>query len=121
MTEEKKLLVLISRGVSDRTQAANQSRAFTFLKAKNTPYIEIDGNDPELREIRNELFEISGIRGNYPQFFVAFKDGSTKFLGDFEKLELLNDNSALPEDVLENHPEIETWDSVLGNVVSSFS
>jgi|JI9StandDraft_1071089.scaffolds.fasta_scaffold2257188_1 hypothetical protein len=51
MTEEKKLLVLISRGVSDRTQAANQSRAFTFLKAKNTPYIEIDGNDPELREM----------------------------------------------------------------------
>lgn len=52
---------------------------------------------------------------------MAFKDGSTTYLGDFEKLELLNDNSALSEDVLANHPEIETWDGVLGNVVSSFS
>lgn len=70
---------------------------------------------------RNELFEISGIRGNYPQFFVAFKDGSTKFLGDYHKIVLLNDNSGLPDDFLASHPEIETWESVLGNVVSSFS
>ena len=49
--EQKKLLVLISRGVSDRTQAANQSRALTLLKAKNTPYIEVDGMDPELKEM----------------------------------------------------------------------
>ena len=51
MAEEKKLLVLISRGVSNRTQAANQLRTFTILKAKNTPYIEVDGNDPELRDM----------------------------------------------------------------------
>ena len=51
MSEQKKLLVLISRGVSDRTQATNQERAFTLLKAKQTPYIEVDGMDPELKEM----------------------------------------------------------------------
>lgn len=49
--DEKKLLVLISHGVSDRTQATNQSRALTLLKAKNCPYIEVDGMDPELKEM----------------------------------------------------------------------
>lgn len=51
MSEQKKLLVLISRGVSDRTQATNQERAFTLLRAKQTPYIEVDGMDPELKEM----------------------------------------------------------------------
>jgi len=121
MSEQKKLLVLISRGVSDRTQAANQSRALTLLRAKNTPYLEVDGNDPEMKEIRDELFQISNLRGNYPQFFLAFPDGSTTFLGDWEKVEAINDSSDLPEDILENNPNIETWEKVFGNVVSSFS
>lgn len=90
------------------------------MKAKNTPYIEVDGMDSELKEIRNELFQISNMRGNYPQFFLAFPDGSTTFLGNWEKIEAINDSSDLPKDILENNPDIETWDKVFGNVVSTF-
>lgn len=121
MSEQKKLLILISKGVSDRTQATNQSRTLTLLQAKRTPYIAVDGMDPNMKEIRNELFDISGIRGNYPQFFFAYPDGSTTYLGDFDKLEAINESSHIPKEVLDDHPGIETWDRVFSNVVSSFS
>jgi hypothetical protein len=42
-SEQKKLLVLISKGVSDRTQATNQARALQLLKAKKAPYIKVMG------------------------------------------------------------------------------
>lgn len=76
---------------------------------------------PHSTSSRNELFSISGIRGNYPQFFLAYPDGSTTFLGNWEKIEAINDNSDLPDSVLEQHPEIETWNKVFGNVVSTFT
>lgn len=43
----------------------------------------LDGVDPELRDRRNELFELSGLRGQYPQFFLV-SDDSTVFWGDWE-------------------------------------
>jgi hypothetical protein len=51
MSEQKKLLVLISKGVSDRTQATNQSRALQLLKAKKTRYIEVDGMNPSYKDM----------------------------------------------------------------------
>lgn len=119
-SEEKKLVVLISNGVSDRTQATNQDRTLTLLKAKKTPHVTIDGMNPDQRDIRNELFEVSGMRGNYPQLFFVFRDGSTTFLGGWEKIETINDASDLPADVLQGNPEIETWTSVFGGVVEKF-
>lgn len=50
MSEPKRLIVLVSKGVSDRSQAANQSRAMTLLKAKRTPFVEVDGMDLNQRE-----------------------------------------------------------------------
>jgi len=32
----------------------------------------VDGANEENRELRNELFAISGKRGLYPQFFIAY-------------------------------------------------
>lgn len=68
---------------------------------------------------RNELFGISGIRGNYPQFFFLHQDGTTTFLGGWERIEMLNDS--LPDEILKAHPDIETWDTVFKDVVDSFS
>mmetsp|Transcript_24426 Transcript_24426/g.56921 ORF Transcript_24426/g.56921 Transcript_24426/m.56921 type:complete len:121 (-) Transcript_24426:148-510(-) len=120
MSEKKKLIVLISEGVSDRVQATNQSRALTMLNSKGVPFETIDGMDPNQRERRNELFGISGIRANYPQFFFQMEDGTTSFIGDWEKIEGINENSHLPDDILEANPTIETWDKVFSNVVASF-
>jgi hypothetical protein len=51
MSEQKKLLVLVSKGVSDRTQATNQARALQLFKAKKTPYIEVNGMDPDFKDM----------------------------------------------------------------------
>ena len=48
--DRKVLVVLVSNGVSDLTQASNQRKARTILKAKNTPHVEVDGMSPEHRE-----------------------------------------------------------------------
>jgi hypothetical protein len=69
---------------------------------------------------RDKLFAISSIRGGYPQFFFAYPDGTTTFLGGWEKIGAINDYSDIPKDVLDHNPGIETWDKVFGDVVQSF-
>ena len=64
---------------------------------------------------RNKLFEISGIRANYPQFFLVNEDEAMpRFLGDWETIEAVNDASSLPDEILEANPSIMTWENVLG-------
>ena len=65
---------------------------------------------------RNELFQISGIRGRYPQFFVVSEHGKITFLGDWDKLEAINDASSLPDDIIEANPQIVTWDRLFGDI-----
>lgn len=92
----KHLVVLISEGNFNYTQAANQTNALHFLNDLSLSYRTIDGMDPSQREKRNQLFDISGIRGNYPQIFLC-KDNTEgegsleyQFLGDYEWLESCN-------------------------------
>lgn len=59
------------------------------------------------------LFEISGMRGVYPQFFLLTGEDRVDFLGDWEAVEAMNDASGLPDHILKHHPEIMTWDRVL--------
>ncbi|KAL7541065.1 hypothetical protein ACHAXR_010600, partial [Thalassiosira sp. AJA248-18] len=88
--------------------------------SRKVPHTIVDGNDPEQRETRNKFFEISGVRGNYPQFFFAFEDGTINFMGNFERIDNLNETKDLPAELLEQHPELETWDKVFGSVVQEF-
>lgn len=118
--EPKKLIALISRGCHDRTQSSNQSNALSWLSIRGVPHVIVDGMDPEQRPVRNELFGISGIRANYPQFFFQNAEGVISFLGSFDRIEMLNETSGLPPEVLVQHPELETWDKVFGSVVDSF-
>ena len=63
---------------------------------------------------REELFRISGIRGNYPQIFVHDSEASTTtYLGDYQRLEDINEDSRLPETIIGAHPLIMTWDRIL--------
>lgn len=68
-----------------------------------------------LHRRRNELFSTSGIRANYPQFFLVDEDQTISFLGDYEKINAVNDASSLPEEVLDANPSIMTWDKVMGS------
>jgi len=66
---------------------------------------------------RNDLFRISGTRGQYPLFFRTHttSDGFDKvdYLGDWDFLEGVNNASSLPSEVLEANPNIITWDKIL--------
>jgi len=58
---------------------------------------QIDGADPVNKDLRNELFGISNLRGVYPQVFLTNKADSTVFVGDFAKISSLVENNDLPE------------------------
>lgn len=119
--EQKKLICLISKGCHDRTQSTNQSVALGWFDSRHLPYTIVDGMDPSQRQTRNELFLISGVRGHYPQFFFQYQNGTIQYVGNFNKLERLNESSNLPSEVLSRHLEIETWEKIFGSVVASFS
>jgi hypothetical protein len=92
----KNILVLVSNGsVGGRgQQVARQEKAMTLLKAKGIDPEIVDGSDPEQRERRNELFEISQTRGKYPLFFIlddSKNPTTTTYLGDFDDIEYMND------------------------------
>jgi hypothetical protein len=103
------LICLVSLGCHDRIQSSNQNRSLSWLTTKGVPFVIVDGNDVTSRDIRDELFELSGIRGNYPQFFIERHNGQIEYFGNFDRLETLNETSSLPPEVLAMHPELETW------------
>lgn len=119
--EQKKLICLISKGCHDRLQTTNQDKALAWFNSRQLPYTVVDGMNPDQRQKRNELFDVSGVRGNYPQFFFEYQNGSIQYLGNFNKLERLNESSNLPPEVLQRHLEIETWDKIFGSVVATFT
>ncbi|KAG7358495.1 MULE transposase domain containing protein [Nitzschia inconspicua] len=93
-----KLIVLMSKSSGILSQRTNQDRAFAMLKGKfqMDDMETVDGSDPANKDLRNQLFDTSGIRGNYPQFFLKSADGSaTSFLGDFEWIENANETGSL--------------------------
>ena len=119
----KRLICLLSNGVADRTQAHRQLQALNILQVRQTPHEVVDGMDPAQRHIRDELFRISGVRGNYPQFFVERQvdNGyggtirSVEFWGNYDTFENLNEVDSLPPHLLLANPEVETWDNVFGD------
>jgi len=91
----KRLIVLISKGVHDYKQSANQSHALDLLSDLSVPYSIVDGMDASQREERDRLFAVSGIRGNYPQIFTTTDaSGRHTFLGGYDWL-----NSQTVEDL----------------------
>ena len=124
--EKRSVLALVSEGVVDRVQSSNQRRALFLLDARGVPYEKVDGMDPEQREVRDGLFELAGFGGGaagngravcYPQFFFVGEHGTISYVGDFDRLLSLNDASDIPKEILEDHPDLETWERVFVNLV----
>lgn len=80
-SSEARLTVLISKGVHDVSQATNQKDCLDLLTDLSIPYTIIDGMNPCEKEKRDALFEISGIRGNYPQIFTPASSDACFYLG----------------------------------------
>jgi hypothetical protein len=81
-------------------QKMAQDRALTILKGMKIgpDQLEtIDGAIPENKERRNELFDISGVRGKYPQFFLADANEKITYMADWEAFESMHDRKSLSE------------------------
>ncbi|GMI31347.1 hypothetical protein TrCOL_g8478 [Triparma columacea] len=107
-----------STGGSTAAQAGNTTRCRDLFAAKKLSYLEVDGSNPTEKEVRDKLFGISGVRGNYPQIFKC-KGGDiecAEFIGCWDKIEELNELNELPAEVMEAHPEIVTLDNLLSDV-----
>mmetsp|Transcript_4622 Transcript_4622/g.11870 ORF Transcript_4622/g.11870 Transcript_4622/m.11870 type:complete len:597 (-) Transcript_4622:1561-3351(-) len=90
------LLVLVSSLFGTTTQARNQKRALTMIEACGVQPEVLDAADPANTLVRDELCDISGIRGIYPQFFLVQGD-RTSFFADFEEMEHMNEEGTLAE------------------------
>lgn len=55
-----------------------------LLSSYKFDYIKIDGSVPEEKELRDKLFEVSGMKGKYPQCFLVMEDKSYKFIGTWD-------------------------------------
>lgn len=91
----KSFVVLMSTYGSNIQQKTNQDRLKTILASNGVVALEIDASHPDNKELRNELFTLSGIRGNFPQVFVEDGDFNYTFVGGFDDLEALNDAGTL--------------------------
>ena len=98
-TTDAPILILISSQSFDREVGVRQERAYTLLSSKNIKYATIDGADPANKDIRSELFAISGLRVVYPQFFKVRSDGTAKFWGDWDRFEQENDAGTLVKEL----------------------
>jgi hypothetical protein len=143
--KQKNARILMLMSTFGRSQLMHQERAMMLFESMGIPYETIDGSAPNRKDERNALFQLSGLRGIYPQFFLVQQqggadtdvadagaetttgdnhdddDGSNAVLsviGNYDAIEGINEASSLPTDVLLNNPEILTWDRLMGKTKS---
>jgi hypothetical protein len=95
VSKGKRLLVLLSNTPTTRLQQANQERSLVLLQAQRIEHEVVDGSDPKFAGRRNRLFQKSGLRGHYPQFYVLDGSKEARYVGTFETLQDLNDRGSL--------------------------
>jgi hypothetical protein len=91
----KRLVVLVSNSTVDPKEQADQRRALVLLEAVGIYPEKLDGGDPGQAERRNKLFEVSGVKASYPQFFVVDDDETPQFIGQYEDIRAMADEDKL--------------------------
>ena len=95
----KNVLILTTSYGSNELTVVAQRKLIGAFTAKRVVFNELDGAQAENKERRNELFGLSGIRGQYPQVFIIDNDTNhTEFVGDAEKIDSLLDCDDLPSE-----------------------
>jgi hypothetical protein len=88
-----------------------------ILTGHGINWVEVDGSDMAQRERRNQLFGISGKKGLYPQVFIKEAGGSTKFIGDFQMVQDMNECSQLPAETIAANPEMPVFEKSFKMVI----
>ena len=89
---------------SSKEQEYHTRLLTSLLDAKKLKREYVDGAQSEYHVRRNQLFQISGIRGKYPQLFATSDDSSDiVFLGCYDKIQEMNELSDVPIELLEKN------------------
>ena len=116
------ILMLRSVESGNRAQKQHQERAVQMFTALDIPHEILDCALPENKEERDKLFQVSGVRGNYPQFFTCTKEYSDDekwsrpnyaYVGQYYNMQQINENSAMDPSLL-MHFDM-TWDKLMGS------
>lgn len=116
--DESSVILLYTSMPANSVIGGNQRFVRQAFLGKNIKLEEIDGMSPESKEARDALFAVSNLRGKYPQVFTKV-NGETTFIGDFDKINELNDCETLPAEILQSHPHIETFSKVFERFLPS--
>ena len=81
------VLVLYSSIASDQVVIIGQRRLETLMLSFRFDFTQIDGSEPQWRELRDKLFEVSKQRGKYPQVFIKTED-EYEFIGLWEQVSM---------------------------------
>ncbi|KAJ0401900.1 hypothetical protein P43SY_003517 [Pythium insidiosum] len=112
----KECVVLTSSMVSIADQKAQIEKTKHILDGNRIIYTEIDCSMEDNRATRDRYFELSGVRGNYPQVFLQSEDGQDiKYLGSFAEIEQLNEMCDIPQEILDAN-KIQTLKTVFQDV-----
>jgi len=111
---EEFLLVLVSSLLESSGQMKNQKRALMILEACGVQPEVLDAADPANDIVREELFEMSGIRGVFPQFFLVQGD-QTSFFANFTELDNMNEEGILEEWLNMEFPSVKKPVNVTAN------
>lgn len=103
----REFLMLLSTQSGSNQQVSDCKTSKQILKSIGVEPIIVDGADPQSKKQRDNLFRLSGIRGNYPQFFVVQKrdlpqeeeEGEATFFGDYKTLNEKKQNGTLAVDI----------------------
>ena len=66
-----------------RTQKMND-----LLVAKKVRFEALDGSQADNKDNRNKFFNISKVRGKYPQVFIYKKDDDITYIGNDEEVQV---------------------------------
>jgi hypothetical protein len=70
---------------------------------------------------REELYQISGVRAQYPQFFFVHANGRTTYFGDYKTLHNLHHAEGLPRSYRDANPDVSTWNEIFCDTSQIFS
>ena len=110
--------MLISGQSLSRGQTSLNQQISTILKGRNIPYEEMDGSILNVRDRRNELFKISGLWAEYPQFFIR-ENGHTIFWGTWDTLQQCNDAGKIEEEFAPERVRLQRTSTMTANGVAS--
>ena len=86
-SDARTLVVLCSYTPKTKKQIKHQDRAMELCKSRSIRPQIILGTNPDEVERCHHLYQVSGIRDKYPQFFIKEPNGTVQFLGDMRKIE----------------------------------